>query len=308
MDYSRLIDEETWEFIRRTADFYPPDAVTMTIADQRRVYDRMCRAFFQGYPQGVTATDRTAFGVPVRVYEKGETDTNIAYFHGGGFVVGGLDSHDDVCAEICDRTGFRVISADYRLSPEHKHPAAFDDAFSAVQYVTQTWPGTLLLVGDSAGANLAAAVAHHARGKIDIAGQVLIYGAFGGNMDKGSYLRHANAPMLTLDDVLFYMDVRFEGGAPDNDPTAAPLHDTDFSNLPPSLIISAECDPLGDDGRAYRDAIRAAGGQAVWIEEKGLVHGYLRARDTVARARSSFTRIIDTILALGHGKPFPPDL
>lgn len=308
MDYSTLIDQETWAFIRRTAGFYPSDTTKMSIQDQRRIYDKMCRAFFKGYPPGLTVTDSTADGVPIRIYQKGKTDTNVVFLHGGGFVVGGLNSHDDICAEICDRTGFRVIFVDYRLSPEYKHPAAFDDAWRATQYVTLTWPGTLILAGDSAGANLAAAVAHHGRGTLDIAGQVLIYGAFGGDINKGSYLTHAHAPMLTRADIKFYMGIRHEGPPPDNDPTAAPLHDADFSNLPPSVLISAECDPISDDSRDYRDRILAAGGQAIWINEAGLVHGYLRARSNVTRARESFTRIINAISALGAGRPFPPDL
>ena len=118
MDYERLIDEETWGFIRRTAESYPDDTVEMSIADQRRVYDTMCQDFRQPRPPGVDVQDRSADGVPVRVYTAGDPTRNVIYFHGGGFVVGGLDSHDDVCAEICVQTGYRIISVDYRLCPE----------------------------------------------------------------------------------------------------------------------------------------------------------------------------------------------
>lgn len=308
MDYSDLIDAETWEFIRRTGAFYPPDAVGMSIADQRSVYDAMCREFFQGYPCGVSTEDSNLGGVPVRIYQKGAPVFNLAYFHGGGFVVGGLESHDDICAEICESTGARVISVGYRLAPEHKHPAAFDDALAATCAVAKRWPGRLVLAGDSAGANLAAAVAHATRGELEIAGQVLIYGGFGGDSNRGSYLRHANAPLLTRDDILFYGEIRFEGGAPERDATAAPLQDDNFAGLPPSVLISAQCDPLADDSRDYAAAIQNAGGQALHIEEAGLVHGYLRARSTVARARESFGRICSAIDTLGRGKPFPPAL
>jgi len=308
MDYSDLIDDETWDFIRRTGEFYPPDAVNMSIAEQRRVYDEMCREFFQGYPPGVSASDTRLGDVPVRIYKSGTPDFNVVYLHGGGFVVGGLDSHDDVCAEICERTGARVISADYRLAPEHKHPAAFDDSLAVVRAVAQHWPEPLVLAGDSAGANLAAAVAHTLRGEIELAGQVLIYGGFGGDINRGSYVTHAQAPLLTRDDIVFYGAVCHEDGMPENDPTAAPLHDTDFSGLPPSVLISAQCDPLADDSRAYAAAIRDNGGQVVHVEEPGLVHGYLRARTTVTRAAKSFDRIIAAINALGHRKPFPLSL
>ncbi len=302
MDYAHLIDRETRDFINRTADYYPADAVDLSIAEQRRLYDNMCRAFFQGYPDGVRVENRNANGVPVRVYETGSTRVNVLYFHGGGFVVGGLESHDDVCAEICARTGYRVISVDYRLAPEHKHPAHFEDSWTAFEYVTLTWPDPVILSGDSAGGNLAAAVAHQARGKPgNILGQVLIYPGLGGDSDKGSYLAHAAAPMLSREETLFYKKIRVDGEVPLNDPTFSPLQDTDFSGLPPSVIITAECDPLSDDGRDYRDRILAAGGRAYWHNEAGLVHGYLRGRNTVTRARESFDRIVGAIAVLGQG-------
>ena len=122
MDYNSLIDAETWAFIRDTNAAYPEDTVSFGIADQRRVYDAMCRVFHRGYPERVSAQDHLADGVPVRVYRAGHPSRTVVYFHGGGFVVGGLDSHDDVCAEICAQTGYRVVSVDYRLSPEPPAP------------------------------------------------------------------------------------------------------------------------------------------------------------------------------------------
>jgi acetyl esterase len=152
----------------------------------------------------------------------------------------------------------------------------------------------VILAGDSAGANLAAAVAHALRG--GLVGLVLIYPGLGGDPHAGSYLTHARAPMLSRDDVLFYQTIR--QAAPD-DPTAAPLRDTDFTRLPPTLAIGAECDPLADDARDYAARITAAGGQATWVQEPGLVHGYLRARHDVPRAAASFARITAAITAMG---------
>lgn len=300
-DYTTLIDPPTWAFIRSTDAAYPPDTATLSIAKQRAVYDRMCRAFHRGYPAGVTATDTTFGKVPCRHYP-GSAAT-VVYFHGGGFVVGGLHSHDDICAEIRASTGFHVISVDYRLCPEHPHPAAFDDAVAATRAIASHLPHPLILVGDSAGANLAAATAHaigrnQAHG---IAGQILIYPGLGGDTDKGSYLTHANAPMLTRDDVLFYARTRHATGEPEPDPSFAPLSDRNFSGLPPTLALAAECDPLADDAHAYAARITAAGGKARAITEAGLVHGYLRARATVPRAAASFTRIINTITAFAAG-------
>jgi acetyl esterase len=301
-DYSRIIDAPTWDFIHATDASYPPDTASLSIADQRAIYDRMCRAFFRGYPPGVSATDQPLGDVPCRHYHG--TGGTVVYFHGGGFVVGGLHSHDDVCAEICATTGLHVISVDYRLCPEHIHPASFNDAVAATRAIAAAFPGPIVLVGDSAGGNLAAATAHAiGRGGANgIVGQVLIYPGLGGDMDTGSYITHAHAPMLTRDDVLFYHTIRHGDAAPLHDPTSAPLQDTNFTALPPTLAIGAECDPLCDDAAAYAAAIRAAGGKAHAICEAGLVHGYLRARATVPRAAASFDRITTAIAAFAKGQ------
>ncbi|EEE36959.1 hypothetical protein RKLH11_794 [Rhodobacteraceae bacterium KLH11] len=302
MDYERLIDEETWTFIRRTAGSYPDDAVDMSIADQRRVYDAMCEDFRQPPPPGVGAQDRLADGVPVRIYTAGDPTRSVMYFHGGGFVLGGLDSHDDICAELCAQTGYRIVSVDYRLCPEHSHPAQFQDSWTATSWADREYGDPIILAGDSAGGNLAAAVAHYSRGRLDaLLGQVLIYPGLGGDRSSGSYIEHANAPLLTLADVRFYRDIRCAGAAPENDPAFEPLMDDDFAGLPPTVVVTADCDPLRDDGPAYCGKIRAAGGLAHWINEPGLVHGYLRARHSVRRAADSFERISVAIEALGQG-------
>ena len=131
VDYASYLDDEVRAFIAQTDALYPPDAVNLTIDQQRKVYDDLCRAFDQGHPEGVGVDDLDTDGVPVRVYEVGNPTVTVIYIHGGGFVVGGLDSHDSICAEICAGTGYRVVSVDYRLAPEHKHPASFDDSMTA---------------------------------------------------------------------------------------------------------------------------------------------------------------------------------
>lgn len=301
-DYQKLIDAETWAFIHRTAEAYPEDAAERSIDEQRAVYDAMCRLFFQGYPAGLAVRDAPVAGVPCRHYGEAEGKPVVLYLHGGGFVVGGLHSHDDVCAEIAHRTGLRVVSADYRLSPEHRHPAALDDTL-AVARALRTAGHRLILAGDSAGGNLAAAADRRLRHEAgpSILGQVLIYPGLGGDRTRGSYLTHAHAPMLTTADVVFYSGIRHGGVEPGPDPSVSPLQDQDFSGLPPTLAIAAECDPLADDAHAYAAAITAAGGRAQAITETGLVHGYLRARSTSARAARSFDRIIATISAMASG-------
>ncbi|ASJ74234.1 alpha/beta hydrolase [Granulosicoccus antarcticus] len=306
-DYASLIDAQTHDFIRRTELWYPPGTTGQSIEAQRRTYDALCREFHRDYPPEVTASDDTT-GISTRHYVRASADSTTAaaqvvYFHGGGFVVGGLESHDDVCAEICQASGFPVTAIDYRLCPEHTHPAAFEDAVAGVEKAWQASQMPIVLVGDSAGGNLAAAVAHQLRSSsIKLAGQVLIYPGLGGDMSKGSYLQHANAPMLSTEEVEYYATLRASASHDKSDPTLSPLSDSDFSALPPTLVFGAECDPLSDDGKHYRDRILQAGGKAAWFNEAGLVHGYLRARSTVERAESSFKRIVEGIHLLGTGQ------
>lgn len=306
-DYRTLIDADIWAFIDRTSAFYPTDTADYTIQRRRDTYDRICRGFFSGYPEGVSAENKTIAlrdrKIAVRRYRAMRYDAHalVIYYHGGGFVCGGLDSHDDICAEICHRTGYEVVAVDYRLAPEHPHPAAFEDALEAYRWVIEGYDLPIVLAGDSAGGNLAAAVAHATRrGHNRPIGQMLIYPLLGGEMTGGSFARHPDAPMLTLRDLHFYRDIRTGGRDVARSASFAPLADTDFSDLPPSVIITAEVDPLSSDGETYRDRIEDAGGKAWWHEEAGLVHGYLRARHTVARARESFTRITDAIRMLGR--------
>jgi acetyl esterase len=310
-DYSRLIDAQMWAYIRRLDEAYPPDATSYDVAGQRRLYDEMCALFRQPRPPGIVTEDAPLGGVPCRFYrnENGSDAATVLYLHGGGFVVGGLESHDDVCAEICARTGFALVSVDYRLAPENPFPRCFEDAWAAFAALAARQEGPILLAGDSAGGNLAAALAHHARGRIEgrIAGQVLIYPGLGGDMSRGSYITHAGAPHLTRADLEAYRTLR-SGGAepPQNDPRYAPLQDSDFSRLPPTVIITAECDPLSSDGESYRDALRAAGGRAHWSEVKGMVHACLRARTLSDRAAGFFDEVVSAIAALGQGRwPYP---
>jgi acetyl esterase len=313
--YDQLIDAQTWAFIRETESWYPPDAVGLTIGQQRAVYDKMCAAFYAGRPANVVVEDRAlpqaAHSIPLRHYSSTQgAAAQVLYFHGGGFVVGGLDSHDDVCAEICAGTGFDVTSVDYRLSPEHPFPQDVEDALAVAAAQMGVQAGKpVVLVGDSAGANLCAVVAALTRGAANAAiGQVLIYPGFGGPKNTNSMVAHAHAPMLTAQDVSFYAAIRSDGATERvADPRFSPLQAQDFTGLPPTVAISAACDPLADDAALYADAVLAVGGRALHVREAGLVHGYLRARHRVDRAGASFARIIKAVSALGQGQ-WPVDL
>ena len=306
--YETRLDPALWAYIDSVNAWYPPEIIGLPIDKQRAVYDRMCRAFHQGRPPGVKASDglvaASGHGIPIRHYQPAGKAARamVLYFHGGGFILGDLDSHDDICAEICAGTGFDVVSVDYRLAPEHVHPAAFDDAMAAFAWAaTSGLP--LVLCGESAGGNLAAAVAQATRQHIRASiGQVLIYPGLGGDEAAGSYVEHAEAPLLSVSDIAFYRNVRSAKRQSPDDPTFSPLRDRDFSGLPPTVIITGECDPLSSDGETYRDRIVAAGGKAWWHEEKRLVHSFLRARTTVPAAAEAFARIIAAIASLGRGE------
>lgn len=311
-DYRKLIDQETWAFIKRSDAFYPPGGVSLPIGDRRRAYDAMCRAFDAGRPEGVTVEDRelgsSSGPLAVRFYRPAGRDAaaTILYFHGGGFMLGGLESHDSICAELCAGTGYDLISVDYRLAPEHLHPAAFDDAMAAFRWAARSCDGPIVLAGDSAGGNLAAAVSHLTRGdQVRPAAQVLIYPGLGSDVRSASCLEHAEAPMLTRRDVLAYRGARSGGAAGTGEIALWPLADANFANLPPTFVVAAECDPLCSDAATYGRRILAGGGNAHWVVEKGLVHGYLRARHSVGRARAGFSRIVEAIRRLGQGE-WPP--
>ncbi|KJS13830.1 MAG: esterase [Hoeflea sp. BRH_c9] len=307
--YDQLIDEETWAFVDKSLAHYPAESTSLDLAGQRRVYDDLCKAFDPGRPAGVTVSDLFIPGpmgaIPVREYRpaSGTPSACVLYLHGGGFILGGLESHDSICAEICDGAGHLVVSVDYRLAPENLHPAQFDDALAAFRHIANACNLPVVLSGDSAGGNLAAAVSWATRGETLLpAGQLLIYPALGADVSKGTFINHANAPMLTTADMSHYDTVRSGGRPPVNDPSFTPLDADDYTGMPPTLVFTAECDPLSGDGPDYCARIARAGGKAICIEEQGLVHGYLRARHSVGRARDSFARMISGFTALGAGK------
>lgn len=295
-DYTTRLDPEVRAFIARTDSLYDPDTARRPMAEQRRAYDRLCAAFRQGYPEGVTARDARLGGVPCRRYTPPapRAGTVVLYFHGGGFVLGGLESHDDICAELAAATGLSLVSADYRLAPEHLHPAQVEDALAVLDALLAEGSDRVILAGDSAGGTVAALAAQARKGP-RLAGQVLIYPALGGDSGAGSALTHAYAPMLSREDLLFYETVRFGPDAGRGPDTAWPLRSGGFADLPPAAVFPAECDPLHDDGPAYAARLSAAGVPARSVTGRGLVHGWLRARHMSARAAEEFAVIAAAI-------------
>lgn len=284
-----IADPQVLDFIARTEAAYPAEANDAGAADNRRLYDAMCAAFRAARPDGLPVEDRNLGGVPCRIYGR-ESPVAVLYLHGGGFVVGGLDSHDDICAEIADQTGLLVISVDYRLAPEHRWPAQIEDVIAVWQNVARP----AVVVGDSAGAMLAASLCLAQRGGPQPLGQVLIYPTLGGDRSAASYTEHAEAPLLRTADLDSY-HVALHGDGPVTDPLARPLMVEDLMGVAPAFIVTADVDPLRDDGAAYASRLRAAGVAAEWRNEPQLPHGYLRARHHSARAAASFASIIAAI-------------
>lgn len=282
-------DPQVLAFIAETEACYPSEANAAGAAENRTYYDAMCARFRAPRPDGMIVTDRPVGGVRCRFYGS-ETPVCILYLHGGGFVVGGLDSHDDVCAEIADAVGLQVVSVDYRLAPEYLWPAQMLD----VEAVWRALDRPAVVVGDSAGGMLAAALCLSQKGKRQPLGQVLIYPGLGGEGDAPSYLENAEAPLLRASDVLAYREILF-GGASVTDPAARPLEAPDLSGLAPAFVVTADVDPLRDDGKAYAERLSRANVPTSWRNEPQLPHGFLRARATSDRARRSFHAILAAI-------------
>jgi acetyl esterase len=318
--YTHLADPGIRDFMIAGERFYPPDAVSFTFAEQRQFYDRYCAHFRKPRPSAVTALDFAVGNVACRLYKTNGTAVPplLLYLHGGGFVLGSLDSHDDVCAEICDRADIAVIAVDYRLAPEHIFPAAFDDCFAVLKNVAERGEelgidaSKIIVGGDSAGGNLAAGLAIRARdeGGPKLTGQVLIYPGLGGDMSKGSYVSQANAPGLSRSDIDYYRRIYCgPDGSPGHESKyAAPLNETDYRNLPPAFLIAAGLDPLHDDCIDYASRLTAAGVPAFMRDEPLLVHAFLRARHMSDPARDSFRAIVDACFSLAyHGELPEPD-
>ncbi len=298
------MDAEVVAYLERVDAAYPDAGGDQDVADNRRRYLAMCAQFEGPIPDDVAVTDHRIPGrygdIPIRIYENPQrhSPVSVIYFHGGGFVVGNLDSHNSLCAEMAHSTGFRVIAVEYRLAPEHPHPIPFDDALDVFLALDH---GHTVVAGDSAGANLAAAicVAQHG-GKRQPVGQLLIYPWLGGELyDLPSYDENDDAPGLTRQDILGYRDQR--GGGPQvfHDPTYYPLVHIDFSDLPPCVAFAAEHDPIRDDAIEYVRRLSEAGVRARCTVEKGLVHGYLRGRHMSPAIGDSFRRICEGLRELG---------
>jgi len=312
--YPMPADPQVRAYIDRTNAFYPPDAYTLTMDENRAWYNRYAQEMRAPLPPGVHTEDFTipadgpTRAIPARRYRMNpqqHAGTTMLYLHGGGFILGGLDSHADACAGWCAATGIDVVAIAYRLAPEHVHPAQGDDAQAAFLHLVASGQ-RVVIAGDSAGGNLAAALClrqRAAKGVMPI-GQLLIYPGLGGDHTKGSYVTNANAPMLSTKEGAFYFAMRTGGLSRDQvrDPEMMPLLETDFTGMPPAFVVTADIDPLRDDGAEYVLRLQGAGVVAQYRNEPELVHGYLRARHMSDRAATSFAAIGTALVQLVRGR------
>ena len=226
--------------------------------------------------------------IPLRVYRPAGVPPGTAlpvlvYYHGGGWVIGDLDTHDVQCRQITAEAGITVVAVDYRLAPEHKFPAAADDAWAATRWVVAhagelgVDAGRLAVAGDSAGGNLAAVVAlmaRDARGPA-IALQVLIYPVTDVGAESQSYGDFAEGYMLTRDGMRWFTNHYLKSPAEAKDWRVSPLRAASLAKLPPALVITAGFDPLRDEGVAYARRLTEAGVQVDYVNYGGMIHGFM---------------------------------
>jgi len=240
-------------------------------------------------PELSKVDDRTVPGprgqIPVRVYRPHVEPVGVlAFFHGSGFVICDLDTHDRECRLLARGAGAVVVSIDYALAPEHPFPAAFDDCLAATRWVAANRtrlgvPGAPIAVGgDSAGGNLAAAVsaALRAEPQCPVRCQMLVYPVTDIAHRAASYAENGDGYLLTAAMMEFFIDCYAPEPSQRLDPRASPLLDPRFEGLPKTLVITAELDPLRDEGEAYARALEAAGGDVTLTRYDGAVHGFFQ--------------------------------
>lgn len=236
--------------------------------------------------------------VPLRLYRpQGAEDPAplLVFFHGGGWVFGDMDTHDHVCRALAHEATCLILSVDYRLSPPDKFPAAVEDCVAATAWAHAhaadlgADPARIAVGGDSAGGNLAAVVAQQARdaGAPPLVFQLLIYPATDFTADAESLRENAEGYLLTRAAIEWCRDTYLRGPQDRTDPRASPLLAADHSGLPDALVVTAEYDPLRDEGNAYAAALADAGVGVTYREYEGMVHGFMRMGALVDRANEA---------------------
>ena len=239
--------------------------------------------------------DIQAGSIPCRLYRpSANTDLGLlVFFHGGGWVIGDLNSHDGVCRSLANKSGHAVLSVDYRLAPEHKFPAAFDDCVAAVKWAFEHSKALgidnsrMAVGGDSAGGNLAAAVA--LAEVVPLKFQMLIYPAVDMRMESPSISENANAPILTKAVMAWFVAHYINGDADKSNISASPMlaSDEQLKKMPPAIVITAQFDPLRDEGEAYGKRLVENGVSTTITRYNGAFHGFFNMITILDDAQSA---------------------
>jgi acetyl esterase len=219
----------------------------------------------------------------------------LVYFHGGGWVIGSLDTHDNSCRTLANSTGAIVVSIDYRLAPEHKFPAPLEDCYAAASWVVANAASLggdaerVAIGGDSAGGNLTAAVALMARDKGGprFTHQLLVYPVTDAACDTRSYVENAEGYFLTKVSMLWFWNHYLRERLDGENPYASPLRAEDLKGLPPATVLTAEYDPLRDEGEQYGARLKEAGVPTRITRYDGMIHGFFGMGDVLPQAKDA---------------------
>ncbi|HVA44125.1 MAG TPA: alpha/beta hydrolase [Acidimicrobiales bacterium] len=241
--------------------------------------------------------------IPVRIYRPQAEGTHpvVVFFHGGGFVIGGIGTHDPLCQQLSSRVPAVVVSVDYRLAPEHPFPAAVEDCWAATQWVAANAaglgadPARLAVAGDSAGGNLAAVVAIRARdaGSPAVAYQLLIYPTTDATGSHPSIQENGQGYFLTAETMVWFQGHYLGPDGDRNHPDASPLFIEDLSGVAPAFIVTAEYDPLRDEGEAYGRRLEEAGVPTKVRRYDGMIHAFFQLDAVIPAAASAITDAVD---------------
>ena len=288
-----------------------PELYDMAITESRAMYREMQPELPEIVVHSVEnlMIEGPAGAIPVRIYRPSALPAPVhVHFHGGGWVIGDLDTHDRDCREICVGADCIVVAVDYRLAPEYIFPAAPEDCYASLCWAAANLdnlgalPGPVSVGGDSAGGNLAAAVALMARDRNGpaIAMQLLIYPVTDAKMESQSYRDNADGYLLSRTMMSWFWDHYCPDLALRADPLASPITAEDLSGLPLALVMTAEFDPLRDEGEAYAERLMAAGVDVEVRRFDGLVHGFFSQAGIIEAAREGVDLAVKA-LRKAHG-------
>ncbi len=297
-----MFDPINKQILDELAAMGAPPIHSMAPSDARRG-DLILAAACQGdkpQEQVGRVEDRTIPGpageIPIRIYtpKAAALCGALVFFHGGGWVVGSIEGHDEVCRRLANESGTLVISVGYRLAPEHKFPAGLEDGYAAAAWVAANaaalgYPaGRVAVGGDSAGGNLSAAISLMARdrGGPKLGFQLLIYPAVSASLDWPS-VKEFSGYFVTVEDMNWFMNHYLRGADDATNPYAYPMNAKDFRGLPPALVITAEMDPLRDQGEAYAARLREAGVPTILSRYEGVTHVFVNMAPRVKAGRKA---------------------